>query len=103
MALAGERLGAGDVVLALVGSANHDPERFADPDRLWLARPDAGGHLGFGGGIHYCLGAALARAEAQVAVGALVARFGALEQAGDEQWSDRITLRGLAALPVRCT
>lgn len=103
LALAEEEVAAGDVVLLLVGSANHDPDRFVDPDRLSSRRADAAAHLAFAGGIHYCLGAALARAEAQVALGSLISRFAHIELAAEPIWSDRITLRGLASLPIHCS
>ena len=61
-------------VLCVTSSANHDPARFADAGRLDVGR-DAGGHLAFGHGIHYCLGAPLARLEGEIAFGALLSRF----------------------------
>jgi cytochrome P450 len=65
---------AGEWVLIARSSANRYPAQFADPDRLDLCR-DTGGHVAFGYGVHYCLGAPPARLEAEVALGALVARF----------------------------
>ncbi|HUI28470.1 MAG TPA: cytochrome P450, partial [Candidatus Kryptonia bacterium] len=72
--LAGTRLQRGEIVVALLASANRDPARFPDPDRFDVARGD-NDHLSFGLGNHYCLGASLARLEAQVALGALLRRF----------------------------
>jgi len=97
----GSLLQPGQSVFLCVAGANHDPAAFSDPDRLWLARPDAGKHLGFGYGIHYCLGAPLARLEGQIAIGALVQRFPQLALAREDV--DRgasILGRGLRTLPV---
>jgi len=98
--LGGRRIAAGDRVMALLGAANRDPDRFLDPDRLDLSRPD-NRHVSFGYGIHFCTGAALARLEGAVAIGSLVRRFPRLEL---EQtvlgWRKTLTLRGLTALPV---
>jgi pimeloyl-[acyl-carrier protein] synthase len=90
----GRRLRRGNVVLCLLGAANRDPARYADPDRLDLTRPDIE-HLAFGRGPHFCLGAALARAEAQIAIPALLRAFPELD--GDRaprQWKKSIVLRG---------
>jgi cytochrome P450 len=88
------------VVLSLA-SANRDEAHFGDTaDRLDLRREDANTHLAFGGGHHYCLGASLARLEAQVAIGSLVQRFGRIELAGAPVWNGRINLRGLDRLPL---
>jgi cytochrome P450 len=94
---------AGHFVMTCLGSANHDPEVFGpDADGLDLRRPNANQHVSFGGGVHHCLGAALARLEGQVAIGELVARFPRLELATEQvEWNGRIVLRGLASLPVR--
>ena len=72
--LAGVRLQAGDLVVALLASANRDPARFADPDRFDVGRRD-NEHLSFGLGAHFCLGSALARLETQLALAGLLARF----------------------------
>ena len=100
--LGGVDIPAGQLVVCLLGAANRDPARFPDPDRLDVARQDVH-HLTFGGGVHYCLGAALARLEGQIALGTLVRRFPHLRLAGDElEWRPNATLRGLKALPVLC-
>ncbi len=91
---------AGTVVTCLLASADRDPAMFADPDRLDLRRKDANRHLGFSAGVHYCLGASLARAEAEVALSRLFQRFGRVELGGDPVRNDRLTLRGLASLPL---
>ncbi len=93
----------GSFIFTILGAANHDPEHFGpDADRLDLNRRNAPHHLSFGGGIHHCLGAVLARAEARVAIGTLVQRFPELALASDDTpaWNGRIVLRGLDALPV---
>jgi len=98
--IAGVPIPAGSLVLGLLGAANRDPAHFAEPDRLDLTREEPR-HLGFGSGIHYCLGASLARLEAQVAIGTVVRRFPALSLATDRPiWRPSSTLRGLEALPV---
>jgi cytochrome P450 len=88
-------------VIASLASANRD-ERFwgPDADSLRLDRPGARRHVSFGGGPHHCLGAALARLEARVAFGKLVARFDTLALDGPVEWNGRINLRGPARLPV---
>jgi cytochrome P450 len=98
--LGGATIEPGQQVVVLVGSANHDSERFADPDRLDVRRGDDE-HLSFGGGSHYCLGASLARLEAQVAIGAIVSELPKLRLAtGEPEWRETLTLRGLKSLPV---
>jgi cytochrome P450 len=94
---------AGEWVFMAISSANRDPGRFPDPDRLDLSR-DTSGHLAFGHGIHYCLGAALARVEGEVALGALLARFPRLSLAvppGELRWRASSMMHGLESLPVR--
>ncbi|GAA4619043.1 cytochrome P450 family protein [Saccharopolyspora hordei] len=93
---------AGQVVWVGLAAANRDPEQFPEPDRFDITR-DAHGHLAFGHGIHFCLGAQLARLEAQVALRGLVERFPHLSPAAplDEvQWRFSTLIRGLRALPV---
>jgi len=101
--LHGCRIGAGEEVALLIGAANRDPEAFADPERLDLARAD-NRHVSFGYGIHFCLGAGLARAEAQLALGALAARAPGFALEGDEDalaWRPGWLLRGLVSLPLQ--
>jgi cytochrome P450 len=100
--LGGQVIAAGSFVLTCLGSANRDPERWgSDADQVVLTRPGAAQHLSFGSGIHHCLGAALARLEAQAALGTLARRFPRAELADQpEAWNGRIVLRGLDRLPV---
>jgi pimeloyl-[acyl-carrier protein] synthase len=87
-------------VVAALGAANRDPARFAEPDRLDIGRRERE-HIAFGFGIHFCLGAPLARLEAQIALGTLLRRMPRLELATDApQWRESSTLRGLKALPL---
>ncbi len=93
-------LSDGDLVLPMLGAANHDPDRFGDPDRLDLSRRD-NRHLSFGNGSHFCLGAPLARLEGEVAIGALVRRLPRLRLDTDSlQWRPSVMLRALETLPV---
>ena len=97
----GQLVREGETVITALGAANRDPAQFPDPDRLHLAR-SPNRHVAFGGGIHFCLGAPLARMEAQVALAALLRRLPGLACGGEEPtWRDTVTLRGLATLPVR--
>jgi pimeloyl-[acyl-carrier protein] synthase len=97
--LAGARVRTGDEIVLVLGAANRDPAVFADPGRLDVTR-DAHRHVAFGGGIHHCLGASLARLEGQVALSALLARLGRLELAGPTVRRPTFVLRGLESLPV---
>jgi cytochrome P450 len=97
----GEVLAKGDFALLLIASANHDPEAFSDPEDLDLGRVD-NRHLAFGFGLHHCLGAPLARLEAQVAFTELLRRTTDVELATDQvTYRENVVLRGLAELPVR--
>ena len=101
--IGGVRISRGDPVLVALSGANRDPARFGDPDRLDLGR-DSAGHLAFGHGIHYCLGAPLARLEAEIAVSALLARFGSISLAVPAEslrWRPSTLIHGLESLPVR--
>jgi cytochrome P450 len=101
--IGGVTIPAREWVLCVTSSANHDPDRFADPDRLDVGR-EAGGHVAFGHGIHYCLGAPLARLEGEIAFGALLARFPGLSLAvepSELRWRPSSLIHGLETLPVR--
>jgi cytochrome P450 len=96
----GRRLEPGQRVLLALASANRDPERFTDPDRLDIARRE-NRHLGFGSGIHYCLGAPLARLEAEIAITSLLRRFPRLRLVGEPpEWLPVALSRSLRSLPV---
>jgi cytochrome P450 len=95
----GRAIPRGDSVVLLLGAAGRDPEVFADPDRLDLNRASAARHLAFSGGIHFCLGAALARLELQVALEAILDR-GEPRPAADPDWRTSLLLRGPERLPV---
>jgi pimeloyl-[acyl-carrier protein] synthase len=97
----GRRFRKGEAVIAVLGSANRDPAVFENPERLDIARAD-NRHVSFGHGVHFCLGAQLARLEGRIALGRLVERFPHLRLAADElKWRRLTFLRGLEALPVR--
>jgi cytochrome P450 len=96
---------AGEWVFPAISSANRDPAQFPGPDRLDLGR-DTSGHVAFGHGIHYCLGAPLARMEAEVALGALLARFPRISLAvppEELRWRPVSLMNGLESLRVRLT
>lgn len=96
----GRTVSKGQQVIILLGAANRDPVQFPDPDRLDIMRAE-NRHIAFSHGIHYCLGAPLARVEAQLAINTLLRRMPALQlQNEDLEWREMVTLRGLKALPV---
>ncbi|GAA2801194.1 cytochrome P450 [Kitasatospora paracochleata] len=99
----GVRIPAGAFVLISLLGANRDGKRFEDPDRLDVRRP-ATGHLGFGHGIHFCVGAPLGRLEGEIGIGRLLERFEHLELAaepGTLRWRASTAIHGLETLPVR--
>ncbi|MET9854880.1 cytochrome P450 [Streptomyces sp. NPDC006450] len=105
LTLGGQDIPVGDPVLVVLAAADRDPERFSEPDTLDLARSD-NQHLGYGHGIHYCLGAPLARLEGQTALAELLTRLPDLELAEDPaelRWRGGLIMRGLRTLPVRFT
>ncbi len=95
----GRAVRAGEVLMGMTGAANRDPEQFPDPARFDLDRQDAR-HLAFGQGIHYCVGAPLARVEAEIAFRALLARWPSIEAAGDAEIGGTFLIRGPARLPL---
>jgi cytochrome P450 len=96
----GVEFAAGDFAMLLLASGNRDPEQFEDPERFDVTRTP-NNHLGFGFGIHHCLGAPLARMEAQVALSSLVRRAPAMALVGDEvAYKTNVVLRGMESLPV---
>jgi cytochrome P450 len=100
--LGGRKIPKGETVLCLLGSANRDPAVYPDrPDRLDITRPDVR-PLSFGGGIHFCLGAQLARIEAEVAIATLLRRLPdlRLDDAENPEWRPTFVLRGLKTLPA---
>ncbi|MGY1605218.1 cytochrome P450 [Geodermatophilus sp. SYSU D00815] len=99
--LAGRRVRAGSRVTLLLGAANRDPDVFVDPARFDVTRPNAREHLAFSGGVHYCLGAGLARLEGVVGLRVLTERFPRVRVAGHPRRRDLRTLRGFEHLPVR--
>jgi cytochrome P450 len=101
MEIGDRAIGAGDVLYLCVGAANHDPERWGDDaDAVRIDRADAGMHVQFGGGIHHCLGAHLARLQAEVALTSMFARLPNLRPAGEPTWAGRSTLRSVSAVPI---
>ena len=97
--LSGGVVPAGKRVNAMVNAANRDPREFASPDALDFERSE-NRHIAFGIGIHYCLGAPLARLEGQLTFEALLRRFPNIELDGEPAWNDSLSLRGLRSLPL---
>lgn len=96
-------VGAGKIVAALIGAANHDPSAYPEPHRFDIERAPGRVPLTFGGGAHFCIGAALARLQGEIALSRLLARFPRIEMAGDPVWRNSIVLRGVRRLPLAVT
>jgi cytochrome P450 len=100
LVLHGQHIRAGEFVMLLTGSANRDPAHFINPDTLDLMRKN-NKHIGFGHGIHFCLGAPLARIEARIAFAQLTQRLPNLRLATHElEWRDNFSVRGLVSMPM---
>ena len=98
--IGGRTIAKGEMVMPFIGAADRDPAHFPDPDRLDITRTD-NRHIAFGWGIHFCLGAPLARVEGQIAINTLLQKLPKLALATDKpEYRQSLTLRGLAALPV---
>ena len=98
--LGGRRVRKRQAVIAVMGAANRDPERFPDPDRLDITRRD-NRHVAFGWAAHFCFGAPLARLEGQIALAAMLRRMRDLAlEPGPLAWRTNLGLRGLKGLPV---
>ena len=98
--LAGAEIKRGEVVIGLLAAANRDPAKYPNPDELDVARNPTD-HLAFGDGIHFCLGASLARLEGQIAIGTLLQRFPDLRLLDEEpEWAGTFAIRGVTRLRV---
>ena len=98
--IGGKVIKSGELVWLCYGAANRDPEQFSKPDQLDITRSD-NRHVAFAQGIHYCLGASLARLEGQIAIGTLLKRIPEIKLTSDDlEWNPSTVLRGLKALPV---
>jgi hypothetical protein len=100
--ISGCRIGEGEKVLMFLGAANRDPRRWSDPDRYDITRKTSG-HVGFGGGVHMCVGQLVARLEGEVMLAALARKVAAIEISGPVTRRYNNTLRGLESLPVTFT
>lgn len=99
--IGGKTIEKGAFCALVLAAANRDPDHFGpDAEALDIGRVQAHQHLSFGGGAHYCLGAALARLEGEVAIGSLVDRFPEIDLGGDLAYNGRLNLRGLETFPV---
>jgi cytochrome P450 len=101
LVIGGQDLKEGQVAMTLLGAANHDPAKWGDTaDKLDITR-NASDHVGLGDGIHFCLGAPLARAEAQIAIGSLIRRFPKLRLENESpEWGGTFIIRGVKSLPL---
>ena len=97
--IGGNTVEAGQWILPLLGAANHDPAQFAEPGRLDITRnPNA--HVAFGRGIHFCLGAPLARVELATSFGTILRRLPKMELVREPEWKPGYIIRGLRELRV---
>ena len=108
MTVAGRTFRPGEAVIVLIGSANRDPDAFPGAAELdvtrYAARPRPRRHLAFGLGLHYCIGASLARLEMEVVLRAVAARVGGIELLVDRPpYRPNLVVRGMSELPVRLT
>lgn len=101
--IAGRQVQSGEIVIVCLAAANRDPKVFTDPHRFDVRRANAGRHLAFSGGRHFCLGAALARMEGEVGLRSFFERFPGAQLAGDGLRRDTRVLRGWSQLPVHLT
>ncbi|MDB5406191.1 MAG: putative cytochrome, partial [Rhodospirillales bacterium] len=101
--IAGAQIPEGEKIITFLGAANRDPRRWDDPDRYDVTRKTTGptGHVGFGSGIHMCVGQLLGALEGEMLLTALAEKVGAIEAAGEPVRRYNNTLRGLASLPIR--
>ena len=90
------KISKGSLVLASLGAGNHDPSVFTNPHQLDFSRKNSNKHLAFAAGVHYCLGASLAKLETEVALGTLVKTFKNIEVVSQPEWRDRLTIRGVS-------
>ncbi len=100
----GQQIPAGSPVIAWIGSANHDPSQFPEPEKFDIARtPNR--HVAFGFGIHYCLGAPLARLEARIALGAMLQRFSTVARVPESKLErlPSLIVYGLKSIPITFT
>lgn len=97
--IAGGTIKEGDMAMGILSAANRDPAKFENPNQLDVRR-NITEHLGLGDGIHFCLGAPLARAETQITLGTLIQRFPDLKQEGEPEWGGTFVIRGVEKLQV---
>jgi cytochrome P450 len=99
--IGGKTIEEGMFVMCGLASSNRDELHWGPTaEHVDIGRANAKEHLSFGGGAHYCLGAALARLEGQVAIGSLARRFSTIEPTAEPEWNGRLNLRGLEKLPL---
>ncbi len=100
MVIAGENMTEGQTAFVLLGAANRDPAKWGPTANELDITRNPTDHVGLGDGIHFCLGAPLARAEAQITIGTLLRRFPDLRMTGDPEWGGTFIIRGVRKLPL---